>query len=108
MISSAECQMKIEELTDTKKQIMTLYDGLDECSSSLRKTTSYSDELIINGESVDCGKLDVISNTLSSLESNIDAMVAECDALIMKYEGLLVKALAYEKMIMEQEQRHLR
>ena len=103
MISSAECRVRIRELEDAKKQIMDLYSGLEECSSALKRTKIYTDEFIINGQQVDCGKLDNISKNLSSVRSNIDAMVNECDALIAKYEGLLAQAIAYERMIMEQE-----
>lgn len=95
-MSSAKCMEMINYYTALGKQVSGLFSYLISCAEALTKCKRYTDEIKIDDEAVDKGKLNELSLALSGFSDVFNTIVAECEAMVDVYEGLLAEALARE------------
>lgn len=95
-MSSSECQAMIDKYKGIKAQILGLFDYLGECSSSITECKPYLNEVNIDDEPVDKGKLDEWSSVVNGFKDAFSTIVAECESLIQKYTAMKAEALRRE------------
>ena len=95
-MSSSECQAMIDKYQGIKAKILGLFDYLSECSSSIIECEPYLNEVNIDGEPIDKGKLGELSSTINGFKDAFSTIVAECESLIQKYTAMKAEALRRE------------
>lgn len=97
MMSSTYYKSKVTELENIKNQVKGVLGYFDSCEATLIKSQKYIDEITINGETIDQGKLSEVSSTFKNAESDLNTIIAECNRKIEEYNSLYRQALAYEE-----------
>lgn len=96
MQSSAYYAAKIKEFLGIKNDVSSLFGSLNDCTTATNNCTKYTKEIIISGKVVDKGDLDKLSTSLETVNGNLNAIIAECDEKIAKYQALYEQALVWE------------
>jgi hypothetical protein len=97
MQSSSYYKQAVEELKAIKAQVQGVLGQFDSCESVLTKSKKYIEEITINGEAIDQGKLGEVTNILKNAESDLQTIINECNAKIEDYSALYRQALAAEE-----------
>lgn len=97
MQSSSYYAAKIREFQGIKGNVSSLFGSLNSCTTATNSCTKYTNEIIISGKVVDKGDLANLSNSLQTINGNLNAIIAECDEKIAKYQALYEQALAWER-----------
>ena len=103
MMSSSYYNSKVTELENIKTQVRGVLGKFDSCDAVLTKSQKYIDEITINGEAIDQGKLSEVSNTFKNAESDLNTVISECNRKIEEYNALYRQALSYEAAQREAE-----
>lgn len=74
-----------------------LYSYLGSCSNNISQCKPLIDKTIIDNETIDKGKIDNVSSTLSHLRGVFDTVIAECTVKRELYETLYRAALQAEE-----------
>lgn len=77
--------------------VSSLYSYLDSSYGIVNSCIEKMEEITINGDSVDKGKLNNISTSLSELRNAFNTVIAECKSKIDTYEALYNAALLAER-----------
>lgn len=101
-MSSAECLAMIEKYKSVIQQIGGLYDYLSTCNGLVEQCNSTMKDTQISGETMDHGKLEEISNAITTLRSAFDTIIAECQIKIEEYTALYYEALERERLAAEE------
>lgn len=104
MNSSSYYSLKIEKLKTIKTQLKGLSSYIEDCTSAADKSEKFTEELTINGQTIDQGKLKTIKDTISDVESNITSLINECTEKISDYQELYQKALNAEREAREKKE----
>ncbi len=105
MQSSAYYAAKIKEFQQIKSNISSLFSSLEKCTTATSNCTQYTDKIIICGKVFDQDKLKEFSTALQTVNGNLNAITAECDEKIAKYQTLYEQALAWEREQAEKNQK---
>lgn len=97
MHSSSYYSSILSQLKSVKAQVQGVLGYFDSCEATLNKSIGYIDEITINGEAIDQGKLSEVGNSLKNAESDLQAIVNECNAKIAEYTTLYNQAVAREE-----------
>ena len=104
MNSSSYYSLKIEKLKSIRSQLKGLSSYIEDCSSASDKSEKFTEELTINGQTIDQGKLKTIKETISDVDSNITSLINECNEKISDYQELYKKALEAEREAREKKE----
>jgi hypothetical protein len=96
-MSSSYYKTKITQLEQIRSQIKGILGSFDSCEAVLTKSQTYIDEITINGETIDQGKLTEVSSTFKNAESDLNTIISECNRKIEEFNSLYRQALAYEE-----------
>ena len=88
MQSSAFYSAKISQLEAVKKEINSLFIGLNNCSDLLSKVRNHTEDIVINQKKIGDGKLDILFSDLTMVNNNLTTIIKECDAKIKEYSRL--------------------
>ena len=105
MYSSSYYSSILSQLRSVKAQVQGVMGYFDSCESTLNKSIGYIDEITINGEAIDQGKLGDVSSALKNAESDLQAIINECNAKIVEYTALYNQAVAREEAAREEARR---
>lgn len=98
MESSAYYKQKIDEFTALKNQLTGLLAPIETCSSSVAKSRSYLDNIIICGNPIDKEVISgTIEPTVKNMSSIVQTLISECQTKINEYTDLYNKALKKEQ-----------
>lgn len=97
MESSSAIKSKIDELDKIRNQVNGVLSKFSPCSTVLSKSQKYIDEITINGEAIDQGKLKEVEISLNNAENDLQAIVSECDGKIEILIDQYAKAVAREE-----------
>jgi hypothetical protein len=98
MESSSYYKQKIDYFKELKKQLSGLNDYIDSCDTSLRKSKSYLDEVIICNESIDNGGLeDNAAVAIGNVSTTVTTLISECSTKINAYTDLYNRAYKAEQ-----------
>jgi hypothetical protein len=103
MMSSSYYKSKITEIENIRTQVKGVLGNFDSCDAVLVKSQKYIDEITINGETIDQGKLLEVSNTFKDAESDLNTIITECNQKLEEYNSLYRQALASEEAARERE-----
>ena len=104
MNSSSYYSLKIEKLKTARSKLKGLSSYIEDSTSAAEKCEKFTEELTINGQTIDQGKLKTIKDTISDVDSNITSLISECDERISEYQELYQKALAAEREAREKKE----
>lgn len=106
MESSAFYKQKIDEFTNLKGQLSGLLGPVETCNTSLTKSRSYLDNIVICGEPIDKGVLaGNVGTAVNDLGDIIEKLISECQTKINEYTDLYNAALKAEQEAAEREAR---
>ena len=96
-MSSEYCAQMVAAYTAARAQLVALSTSLSGCIESLPIAIEYTDKMIINGITIDKGKLKQVSISLDKLNDAFETVIGECDAKIADWQA------AYEAALKEEE-----
>ena len=105
MYSSAYYKTKITELENIRDQVRGILPYFEPSEEVLTKSQKYIEEITINGEPIDQGKLCDICSALKNTESDLQSIIKECTERIFEYTTLYNQAVARENAAREEAAR---
>lgn len=95
-MSSEYCAQMVAAYTAAREQLVALSSSLSGCIESLPIAMGYTDKMIVNGITIDKGKLKQVSISLDKLKDAFETVIGECDGKIAEWQAALEAALKAE------------
>lgn len=103
-MSSAYCAAMKRAYEQAKASVSALYGELSDCTTAVSNSIPCMQQIIINSQQIDNGKMSEFLTSLNTVKGNLDSIVAECDEMIAYWEQQYQLALAREREEAEGEE----
>lgn len=97
MSSSSYYKKKINKYQNIKSKLKETLEYFDDCFTNMNDSASHLENVILENEPFDKGKIREEINNLSKINQNLKSVINECNYKIDKYTKLYKKALAEER-----------
>ena len=81
----SECNKKIDELTDSKNQVIRVLPKVVSCSDNIIQVNTIFSNLVFFNESFGKCEIERASNVIRDVESNLNSIIDECNDKITEY-----------------------